>query len=398
MEMNKGEIRYYVTSESVTEGHPDRYCDQISDGILDEYLKQDSKSHVAVEAMVSTDTLVIAGEVASTAKVNIVEVARNIIRKIGYTTPNKGFDADSCLILTNVHNQSSDISIGVKKSKNEDKEEIGSGDQGIMYGYACDETKNFMPISCELANRLSFQLAKVRKIGGAYFLYPDGKTQVTMAYDSEDNPISIESIVISAQHSEKISNDLLREFIIGSVINPVIDNKWITKDTKIYINPTGRFVIGGPTGDTGLTGRKIMVDSYGTISRHGGGAFSGKDPTKVDRSGAYMARYVAKNIVAANLAKRCEVSIAYAIGGIEPLAVTVNTFNTGIIPDREIEEIVKEVFSFKVVDIIENLQLRRPQYLKTAAYGHFGRDDEDFAWEKTNKVDEIKRKIKNKLF
>lgn len=395
--MKSETIRYYVTSESVTEGHPDKICDQISDAILDEYLKQDSRSHVAIEAMVSTDTLMIAGEVSSTAKVDIVKVAREVIRKIGYTTSNKGFDADSCLILTNVHNQSSDISIGVDKSIGKETGEIGSGDQGIMYGYACDETENFMPITCELANKLSYQLAKVRKIGGACFLYPDGKTQVTMAYDSEDNPIGIESIVVSAQHSEKICNDSLKTFIIKSVINPVIDKRWITNDTKIYINPTGRFVIGGPTGDTGLTGRKIMVDSYGTISRHGGGAFSGKDSTKVDRSGAYMARYVAKNIVASGLARRCEVSIAYAIGGIEPLAVTVNTFNTGVIEDRKIEKIVKRVFSFKVADIIENLKLRRPQYLKTAAYGHFGRSNEGFEWEKTNKIDEIKREMKNIL-
>lgn len=377
---------YFVTSESVTEGHPDKICDQISDGILDAYLEQDENSRVAVEAMVSTNTLMLAGEVTSKANVDVVQRARQIIRDIGYTAKGKGFDADTCMIFTNIHNQSPDISMGVTKSFEGDKEIIGGGDQGIMYGYAVNETKSLMPLPCDLANRLARQLAYVRKAHNANFLFPDGKTQVTMRYDETGDPVSIHSIVVSTQHGENVPHEILDAFIRCTVIEPVIDPKWMTPETKIHVNPTGRFVIGGPAGDTGVTGRKIMVDTYGTVGKHGGGAFSGKDPTKVDRSAAYMARYVAKNVVAAGLAKRCEVSLAYVIGGIEPEAVTINTYGTGKIPDRRIENLVANMFSFSVADIISELELRKPQYLRTAAYGHFGRTDQGFRWEETDKA------------
>lgn len=386
MDESKRDGTYFVTSESVTEGHPDKVCDQISDGILDEYLKQDPLSRVAVEAMVSKNTLMLAGEVTSKAMVDVTETARRIIRQIGYTEHEKGFDADTCLIFTNIHNQSPDISMGVTKQAGKEKQAIGGGDQGIMYGYACDETESFMPLSCSLANRLSMRLTAVRKDGNAGFLYPDGKTQVTLRYGEDGRPVSIQSIVVSAQHGESISHPLLEAFIRCKVIEPIIDERLMTPETKIYVNPTGRFVVGGPAGDTGLTGRKIMVDTYGTIGKHGGGAFSGKDPTKVDRSAAYMARYAAKNIVAAGLAKRCEVSVAYVIGQIEPEAVTINTFGTGKIADSQIERMIQDVFAFDVAGIISQLKLRRPQYLKSAAYGHFGRADQGFKWEETDKA------------
>lgn len=377
---------YFVTSESVTEGHPDKICDQISDGILDAYLEKDPCSRVAVEAMVSTNTLMLAGEITSEAKVDIVAKAREIIRNIGYTARGKGFDADTCTIFTNIHNQSPDISMGVSRGTNGQKEILGGGDQGIMYGYATDETKNLMPMPCDLANRLAMQLAYVRKAQNVSFLFPDGKTQVTMKYNESGEPVSIHSIVVSTQHGEEISHSILEAFIRCTVIDPIISPEWLTPETKIHVNPTGRFVIGGPAGDTGVTGRKIMVDTYGTVGKHGGGAFSGKDPTKVDRSAAYMARYVAKNVVAAGLAKRCEVSLAYVIGGIEPEAVTVNTYGTGRIPDRRIENLISNVFSFSVADIISGLELRKPQYLKTAAYGHFGRTGQGFKWEENDKA------------
>ncbi len=377
---------YFVTSESVTEGHPDKVCDQIADGILDAYLEKDPKSRVAIEAMASANTLMLAGEVTSKAQVDIAAKAREIIRNIGYVECGKGFDADTCMIFTNIHNQSPDISMGVTKSGQEEKEVLGGGDQGIMYGYAVDETESLMPLPCYMANRLAERLAYVRKVQKVDFLYPDGKTQVTMKYNGAGQPVCIHSIVVSAQHSEEIPHKVLEAFIRCTVIDPVIDSCWMTPDTKIHVNPTGRFVIGGPAGDTGVTGRKIMADTYGTIGKHGGGAFSGKDPTKVDRSAAYMARYVAKNIVAAELAKRCEVSLAYVIGGIEPEAITVNTFGTGRIPDSHIEVLIKNVFSFRVADYISELSLRSPQYLKTAAYGHFGRTNQGFRWEETDKA------------
>lgn len=386
MIQNNQKKTYFVTSESVTEGHPDKVCDQISDGLLDAYLKADAKSRVAIETMVSTNTVMLAGEVTSKGTVDIVKTVRDIIRDIGYVEKGKGFDADTCMIFTNIHNQSPDISMGVTKSNGEGREVIGGGDQGIMYGFATDETKNFMPMPCDIANKLAMQLAYVRKNHNADFIYPDGKTQVTMEYNDDGKPAAIHSIVISTQHSEEIPHNVLEAFVRCTVIDPVIDKKWLRPSTRIHINPTGRFVIGGPAGDSGVTGRKIMVDTYGTLARHGGGAFSGKDPTKVDRSAAYMARYAAKNIVAAGLAKRCEVSVAYVIGGIEPEAVTINTFGTGKIPDDRIAQLVENVFSFAVADIISELQLRRPQFIKTAAYGHFGRENQGFRWEETDKA------------
>lgn len=382
----KREDDYLVTSESVTEGHPDKVCDQISDAILDAYLAQDPKSRVAVETMVSTDMVVLAGEVTSRGTVDVVKTAREVIRDIGYTEKGKGFDADTCMIFTNLHNQSPDISMGVGKGTEGEKEVLGGGDQGIMYGYASDETESLMPLPCSLANRLTMQLAAIRKQGKADFLYPDGKSQVTMRYRADGTPVSIESIVISAQHHEIVPKGVLEAVIRCLVIEPVIDKRWLTEETRIHINPTGRFVIGGPAGDTGLTGRKIMVDTYGTIGKHGGGAFSGKDPTKVDRSAAYMARYVAKNIVAAGLAKRCEVALAFVIGGIEPEAVTINTFGTGTLSDAALSDLVENVFSFQVADIISQLELRKPQFQRTAAYGHFGRENQGFKWEDTDKA------------
>ncbi len=377
---------YFVTSESVTEGHPDKLCDQISDGILDAYLAKDPRSRVAVEVMASTNTLMIAGEVTSSATVDVVQVARDVIKEIGYIEKDKGFDYETCIILTNIHNQSTDISMGVTKNENVGKEIIGGGDQGIMYGYAVNETESLMPLPCDLANRLAQRLSFVRKSGMTDFLSPDGKTQVTMIYNDQGKPVSIHSIVVSTQHSENVSKEVLESFIKATVIEPIVDSRWITQGTKIHINPTGRFVIGGPCGDTGLTGRKIMVDTYGTIGKHGGGAFSGKDPTKVDRSAAYMARYVAKNLVASGLCEKCEVAFAYVIGGIEPEAVTVNTFGTGIKSDTELESIVTQVFDLDVASVINHLELRKPQFLKTASYGHFGRTNEGFKWEETDKV------------
>ena len=386
MTESQNERTFYITSESVTEGHPDKVCDQIADAILDAYLEQDPSSRVAIEVMASTNTVMLAGEVTSAGVVDVVAITREVIRSIGYVERGKGFDADTCLIFTNIHKQSPDISQGVTRSRQGEKEVLGGGDQGIMYGYATDETESLMPLSCHLANRLSEQLAYVRKERHADFLYPDGKTQVTMKYNAAGEPIAIHSIVVSTQHSETISHELLEAFIRCAVIDPIVDPAWITPETRIHVNPTGRFVMGGPAADTGVTGRKLMVDSYGTVGKQGGGAFSGKDPTKVDRSAAYMARYVAKNVVASELAKRCEVSLAFVIGQVEPEAVTVNTFGTGVIPDNQIEELVKNVFSFGVADIIAQLDLRRPQYRKTAAYGHFGRTNQGFRWEETDKA------------
>lgn len=376
----------YVTSESVTEGHPDKVCDQIADGILDAYLEKDPESRVAIEVMASANTLMIAGEVTSKARVDVTDIAREVLRMIGYVERGKGFDADTCMVFTNIHDQSPDISLGIIKSGAGEKEVLGGGDQGVMYGYAVDETASLMPLPCHLANRLAERLAYVRKDMKVDFLCPDGKTQVTMKYNKAGVPLGLHSVVVSAQHSEAVSRAILGTFIRCTVIEPVIDPKWLTPQTKIYINPTGRFVIGGPAGDTGVTGRKIMADAYGTVGKHGGGAFSGKDPTKVDRSAAYMARYVAKNIVAAGLARRCEVALAYVIGQAEPEAITINTFGTGQIADGRIEKLVKNVFSFTVADYITELQLRRPQYIKTAAYGHFGRTGQGFRWEETDKA------------
>ncbi|WP_315078881.1 methionine adenosyltransferase [uncultured Clostridium sp.] len=386
---------YFVTSESVTEGHPDKICDQISDGILDAYLTYDKNSRVAIETMVSKNTIMIAGEIRSNADINTVNIAREIVKNIGYTRENMGFDYKTCLVFTNINKQSSDIALGVDKreeNKNSKYEILGAGDQGIMYGYACNETNNYMPLTCDLANKLTMKLSELRKVGGETWILPDGKSQVTMKYDKEGNPLNISSIVISTQHDKDIDYDYLKNAIEYDVIRSVIENKWINYDTKIYINPTGRFVVGGPAGDTGLTGRKIMVDTYGGIGKHGGGAFSGKDPTKVDRSAAYMTRYIAKNIVAAKLARRAEVSLNYVIGSIEPESITIDTFGTELIKNEYINQIVKETFLLSVAGILEQLDLRKPQFLKTAAYGHFGRENQDFKWEEVDKVGIIKTK------
>lgn len=377
----------YMTSEAVTEGHPDKICDQISDAILDDYLQQDSHAHVAVEAFVSGNVLTIAGEVTSTAQVNITETARQAIRRIGYTDPALGFTADTCLIFTNVHQQSPDIAQGVVK---QDDDTIGSGDQGIMYGYATNETANYMPITVNLAQELVRRLDWVRHHTDlGKILRPDGKSQVTMEFDAAGKPIGIHSLVIAAQHCEAIETAALQQIIRQLIIEPVCGS-WLRPQTAIHINGTGRFVIGGPVGDTGLTGRKLMVDTYGTIAKHGGGAFSGKDATKVDRSAAYMARYVAKHIVAAGFCDRCEVSVAYAISGMYPEAVQIHTFCSEHIPKTVIEKAVAQTFSFAVGDIIKHLDLRRPQFSKTAVYGHFGREHEGFAWECLDKVDALK--------
>lgn len=374
-----------VTCESVTAGHPDKVCDQISDGILDAYLSSDSGARVAVETMASKNTVMIAGEVTSSVTVDIEKVTRKIIRDIGYTVPGCGFDANSCVIFTNIHAQSPDIAMGVNK---ESGKAIGGGDQGIMYGYACNETPEFIPRPLQLSHRLCMRLAAARKSGTLPWLLPDGKSQVTVSYDKMGRPQKIESIVLSAQHEDfNVGIDYIRNELYENVISKVIDPQLIDCKAKIHINPTGRFVTGGPAGDVGLTGRKIMVDTYGGIGKHGGGAFSGKDPTKVDRTAAYMCRYVAKNIVAAKLAERCEVSLVFVIGDIFPEVVTVNTFGTGVVSDTVLTEIVKETFSFSVADMIDTLNLRKPQFRKTAAYGHFGRPG--FGWEKTDKVTEL---------
>lgn len=384
---------YLITSEAVTEGHPDKICDQISDAILDAHLEQDTNARVAIETMVSKNTIMIAGEVRSCAKVDLSSIAREVVKNIGYTDEKSGLDHKNCLVLTNVNVQSPDISQGV----DQDNDVIGAGDQGIMYGYACNETETLMPLTIYFANKLASRLADVRTKQIIPWLYPDGKTQVTMKYNDNNEPVFIKSIVVSAQHMGNLKASHIRESILKEVIYEVIDSKWITDETKIHINPTGSFVIGGPAADTGLTGRKIIADTYGGIAKHGGGAFSGKDPTKVDRSAAYMARYVAKNIVAAKLAKRCEVSLAFAIGLAEPEAIRVNTFGSGQLEDATLSCIVNEVFSFSVRDIINQLNLKKPQYLKTSTYGHFGKEHCSFKWEETDKVKLLKLKALEKM-
>lgn len=392
---------YFITSESVTEGHPDKICDQISDGILDAYLKSDSNSRVAIETMVSKNVIMIAGEVRSKTKVNVVNIARDVVKNIGYTKEDLGFNYKNCLILTNINKQSLDIALGVDKieeNNNSIKEVLGAGDQGMMYGYAFDETESYMPLTCDLSNKITMKLTELRKNGEIPWLRPDGKSQVTMRYDRLGNPISIHSIVVSTQHDEDIDYEYMKTVIEHDIIRSVIEEKWIRYDTKIYINPTGRFVIGGPAGDTGLTGRKIMVDTYGGVGKHGGGAFSGKDLTKVDRSGAYMARYVAKNLVAAKLAKKIEIALSYVIGSPEPEAITINTFGTESINAKYIDEIVKDTFSFSVSNIIKELDLRKPQFLKTASYGHFGRENQGFRWEEIDKVEILKEKARKYIY
>ncbi len=379
---------YLFTSESVTEGHPDKVSDQVSDAVLDALLTQDPKSRVACETLVSTGLALIAGEITTTAQVDYQKIIRDTIREIGYTGSEMGFDADTCSVMVALDRQSPDIAMGVNVGEGKDKEQ-GAGDQGLMFGYACDHTPEFMPMPIILAHKLTSKLAEVRK-GGLDFLYPDGKSQVTLLY-KEGRPVSVDTVVISSQHSEDIELDKLEEAIMEEVIKKIIPSDMTTSGTKYHINPTGKFVIGGPNGDCGLTGRKIIVDTYGGHGSHGGGAFSGKDPSKVDRSASYMARYVAKNIVAAGLASEVEVQLAYAIGIAEPVSIMVDTFGTEKISVEKIEEAVGKTFSMKPADIISHLDLLRPIYAKTAAYGHFGRSEPEFKWEHTDKADELKK-------
>jgi len=375
----------YLASESVTEGHPDKICDQISDAILDAYLKQDAKSRVACESFICGNNLIIGGEITSKGKVDAEKLARQVIKGIGYDDEKKGLDYRTVKITTMLNRQSPDIAMGVSKK---DFLEQGAGDQGMMYGYACDETKTFMPLPIYLAHALSRRLAEVRKNGLLPFLGPDGKTQVTVEYH-DGKPKQIKNILISSQHAPEVSVEKLKKALMEKVIRPIVPKNLIGKETDIFVNPTGRFVIGGPAGDTGLTGRKIIVDTYGGLAKHGGGAFSGKDPSKVDRSAAYAMRWAAKNLVAAGLAKKAEVKIAYAIGMSRPLAFNVNTFGTGKISDNKISDLIGKVFDFRPAAIIRDLDLLRPIYLQTAAYGHFGRTDIDLPWESTSRIKEI---------
>ena len=377
--------RYLFTSESVTEGHPDKICDQVSDSILDELISQDPDSRVAVEAMTTTGIVFVAGEVTSNAKIDAQNVVRKTLKNIGYNGLKYGFDGNSCSVLTSIHEQSPDISMGVSKNENGIQ---GAGDQGLMFGYATSETAELMPMPITLAHKLTMKLAKVRKERTLDWMGPDGKSQVSVIYE-DSVPKKIDTVVVSTQHTEDISISQVREEVISKVIKPICDNL-INDSTKFLVNPTGRFVIGGPVGDTGLTGRKIIADTYGGMGRHGGGAFSGKDPSKVDRSACYMARYIAKNIVASGIASKCEVQLAYAIGVAEPVSIMVDTFNTGKIDEEKIEAQVREIFDTTPLGIIETLRLKRPIYTKTAAYGHFGRNEPDFTWEKIDKSGSFK--------
>ncbi|MEE2888951.1 MAG: methionine adenosyltransferase [Planctomycetota bacterium] len=369
------------TSESVSEGHPDKMADQISDAVLDAYLSGDPDSRVACETMVTTGLVVVAGEVTSSATIDIPQLVRGVIRDIGYTDSSMGFDADTCSVMVSLDKQSPDIAMGVDKD--------GAGDQGLMFGYACDETPELMPMPISLSHKLVAEHAKIRAAGEAPFLRPDAKSQVTVEYFG-GVPKRIEAVVFSSQHSEDVSNEVLHQFVKERIIAAVIPAELLDEKTRYYVNPTGRFVVGGPQGDCGLTGRKIIVDTYGGMGRHGGGAFSGKDPSKVDRSACYMARFVAKNIVAAGLASRCEVQLAYAIGIAEPMSVLVDSFGSGTIPDGELQRLVREVFDLTPAGIISSLDLKRPIYRATAAHGHFGRENEGFPWEGTGKVEQLK--------
>ena len=389
--------KHLFTSESVTEGHPDKICDNISDAVLDAILAQDPDGRVACETTCITDQIMVMGEITTKAKIDIEKIARDVVCEIGYDSPEKGFDGHTCKVQIAIDKQSPDIALGVDKSY-ELKEEYddsynlhGAGDQGMMFGYACDETEELMPLSISLSHKLAKQLTNVRKDGTLPYLRPDGKTQVTVEYDESGAPKRVDTIVISSQHSADVSLDQIRSDIVKYVIKPIVPENLLDDDTIIYVNPTGRFVTGGPAGDSGLTGRKIIVDTYGGIGRHGGGCFSGKDPTKVDRSAAYAARYVAKNIVAAGLAKKCEIQIAYAIGVAHPVSVMIDTFGTGIISDDTLSEIVTETFDLRPAAIIDSLDLRRPIYRQLAAYGHMGRTDLDLPWEKTDKAVELKQ-------
>lgn len=389
--------KHLFTSESVTEGHPDKICDNISDAVLDAILAQDPNGRVACETTCITDQIMVMGEITTKAKIDIEKIARDVVCEIGYDSPEKGFDGHTCKVQIAIDKQSQDIALGVDKSYElkegyDDSYNLhGAGDQGMMFGYACDETEELMPLSISLSHKLAKQLTNVRKDGKLPYLRPDGKTQVTVEYDESGAPKRVDTIVISSQHSADVSLDQIRSDIVKYVIKPIVPENLLDDDTIIYVNPTGRFVTGGPAGDSGLTGRKIIVDTYGGIGRHGGGCFSGKDPTKVDRSAAYAARYVAKNIVAAGLAKKCEIQIAYAIGVAHPVSVMIDTFGTGIISDDTLSEIVTETFDLRPAAIIDSLDLRRPIYRQLAAYGHMGRTDLDLPWEKTDKAVELKQ-------
>ena len=387
--------RYLFTSESVTEGHPDKICDRISDGVLDAILEQDKTARVACETCATTGMVLIMGEITTTASVDIPAIARDVIKETGYDNSEYGFDYKTCAILTSIDKQSPDIAMGVDNAlegRENNEYDTGAGDQGMMFGYACDETEELMPLTASLAHALAKKLTAVRKSGEVPYLLPDGKTQITVEYD-DGTPVRIDTVVVSSQHKADVSQEQLHKDITEKVILPTIPASLLDNDTKILINPTGRFVVGGPQGDSGLTGRKIIVDTYGGAGRHGGGAFSGKDPTKVDRSAAYAARYVAKNIVAAHLAKRCEVQLAYAIGVANPVSVYVDTFGTGTKPDSEIANAVKRVFDLRPSAIIDSLKLRETKYRPLAAYGHMGRTELDVAWEKTDKTEELIKAI-----